>query len=269
MKKIIIFLGIIVLFSGFASAALTDGLVSYWDFDEGSGGIAYDSAGSNDGTLKGNPQWVTGKVGDYALDFDGSGDYVDVSHSSDLEPQLITVAAWVNPDQMGDNEEIIGKGGNNKGYILRWRSDGSFQFMIGQSNNWYGNGNHPSNTLSNGAWTHLAAVFNGTHIIGYADGSVDWTESADITRVTGNEVLYIGASSYYSGDREIDGQIDEVGIWNRALTEEEVGKLFEGGNPLIGDGNGTGVVPEFSTTGMILAVVIAIIGIGLVVKKRR
>ncbi|GAH89452.1 unnamed protein product, partial [marine sediment metagenome] len=52
------------------------GIISRWEFEEGADSIAYDSAGNNDGTLFGDPNWVAGKTGEYALDFDGEGDYV-------------------------------------------------------------------------------------------------------------------------------------------------------------------------------------------------
>jgi len=73
-------------------------LLSWWEFDEGSGTIAYDSAGGNDGTLAGDPQWVAGQIGSYALDFDGVGDYVDLdSHISNIEGlNEGTVAGWFN-----------------------------------------------------------------------------------------------------------------------------------------------------------------------------
>ena len=74
-KLICLFTFILVLsIAGNTSADL----VAHWSFDEGSGTTAYDLAGGNDGTLQGDPQWVAGHLG-YALEFDGSGDYIDIA----------------------------------------------------------------------------------------------------------------------------------------------------------------------------------------------
>ncbi|MHC4075479.1 MAG: right-handed parallel beta-helix repeat-containing protein [Planctomycetota bacterium] len=54
------------------------GLINLWMFDEGEGTTAYDSVGNNNGTLVGDPCWVSGKIGPHALEFDGAGDYVDL-----------------------------------------------------------------------------------------------------------------------------------------------------------------------------------------------
>ena len=93
------FVIIAILLSGFCAGAfggINDGLVGYWEFEEGSGGTAYDSAGSNDGALVGVPDWVTGRVGDYALDFDGVGDYIELPDT--IKTHLgwnYTISAWV------------------------------------------------------------------------------------------------------------------------------------------------------------------------------
>ncbi|MHC4642515.1 MAG: hypothetical protein ACYS32_12795, partial [Planctomycetota bacterium] len=54
------------------------GLVAHWKLDDGIGMTATDSAGTNNGTLNGDPTWITGRIGG-ALDFDGSGDYISVA----------------------------------------------------------------------------------------------------------------------------------------------------------------------------------------------
>ena len=100
MKKPTI-LSLILAFS-LATFCLADpdpNLVGWWRFDEGSGSDANDSSGNdNNGTLNGNPQWVAGKIEPYALDFDGSGDYVDVPGSGSLDfSRSFTISAWLAP----------------------------------------------------------------------------------------------------------------------------------------------------------------------------
>lgn len=75
-------------------------------FDEGSGSIAYDSAGSSDGALIGNPVWGTGQV-DGALEFDGD-DYVDCGNAFDIKvPLPVTISSWINISQINEKNVII------------------------------------------------------------------------------------------------------------------------------------------------------------------
>jgi len=94
---------IMVLLMGAGStwADFTDGLVAYWRLDEGSGDTAYDSAGSNNGTLMNGPVWTTGKING-ALEFDGEDDYVDIADSDVFTlNEAYTLSAWIRhcPDR--------------------------------------------------------------------------------------------------------------------------------------------------------------------------
>lgn len=87
--------------------------ISHWKFDEGSGTIAYDSVGNNDGTLIGDPCRVAGKIGSYALDFDGSGDYVSVGNTVTHNLAKGTFTAWVYP---ADLSSVCGS--HNFAYVI-------------------------------------------------------------------------------------------------------------------------------------------------------
>ena len=95
-------------------------LIAHWRFDEGSGTIAADTSGnSNDGTLMGNPQWVTGKIGG-ALEFDGDGDYVDCGNDAIFDiTEEITLAIWVNA-----NDILNGSGQPSEMYLRGAAEDG-------------------------------------------------------------------------------------------------------------------------------------------------
>ncbi|MBD3249196.1 hypothetical protein GF336_04065 [Candidatus Woesearchaeota archaeon] len=262
MKKIIIIFAMIVLMSSFASAALTDGLVSYWDFDEGAGSTAYDSQDGNDGTLNGNPQWVTGKVGPYALDFDGSGDYVGVPDSSDWDfgSGSFTIAFWANLDAISSNYVL-----EHYGSSLRWAF-----IYDGDSWNYYDSVNGKvieySTVPSTGTWYHITYTKEENDYTLYIDGSsVQSNTASDVPDVDGP--LYIGR---YGGNLNYnyDGTLDEIGIWNRALSEGEIVTLAGGTNPL-NNGDEEPAVPEFSTVGIILVLLIAGVGIAFVVKKKQ
>ena len=77
--------------------ALIDNLVSFWSFEETSGGTAVDSHGSNNGTYNGNlPDAVAGKPGN-GQDFDGTGDYVQISDSASIDIPNLSIQAWIKP----------------------------------------------------------------------------------------------------------------------------------------------------------------------------
>ena len=84
------------------------GAVSHWKFDEDSGTTAYDSIGTNDGTLKNGPVWTMGKVAG-ALSFDGSNDYVEVPHTAELDiTDDLSVEFWFNTDTI-DRDGLVSK----------------------------------------------------------------------------------------------------------------------------------------------------------------
>ena len=71
------------------------GLAAYWDFEEGQGLIAGDSAGTHDGTLIGPPAWTAGAAGNFALFFNGETDYVSVPHADIFNADQFTLSFWL------------------------------------------------------------------------------------------------------------------------------------------------------------------------------
>jgi beta-lactamase regulating signal transducer with metallopeptidase domain len=97
------------------------GLVGHWSFDEGSGSIAYDSAGTNHGTLVNGPVWTTGPIGG-ALEFDGGDDYIEVPYDDSLAiTDEITIGTWVNiANAVGAGQHYVvdSRDGTGGGYGL-------------------------------------------------------------------------------------------------------------------------------------------------------
>ena len=101
-------LGLLAL-CGPAWAIEDSNLVSCWKFDEGEGSIAYDSAGSNHGTLMNGATWTTGQI-DGALSFDGVDDYVHINDAPDLDGMdAITLTAWIKTGATGQITSVINK----------------------------------------------------------------------------------------------------------------------------------------------------------------
>ena len=203
----------------------TADLVALWHFDENSGTIAYDSTdNNNDGTISG-ASWVDGKLGK-ALSFDGN-DYVMVLDSDSLEPDRITVEAWVKSSGTpGTYKYIVSKylptkPGSYSSYGLYTASSGGLRFYIGLSSIGVlspdaGQG------IWDGNWHHVAGTYDGSAVKLYIDGNPvagAGSTTSDINyEGTGN--LFIG--SYTTASYCFSGTIDEVRIWDGALTENEI-----------------------------------------------
>ena len=195
-------------------------LVGYWNLNENSGTIAYDkSTYGNNGTLKNGPQWTTGKFGS-ALNFDGIDDYVDCGTNASLgATNAITVEAWVKTSKAGWNTVATRLIGSTNGYWFGTGSSGKLYMFI------YNNGTlRPCSTgyyITDGAWHHVVGVYDGTKMTCYVDGKAvytkDWGSFMAIGATAGSS-LYISST----GSDQFNGLIDEVRIWKRALSPEEV-----------------------------------------------
>jgi outer membrane protein assembly factor BamB len=231
-----VFIAEAFLFSG-QTVFAEPNLVSHWKFDEGTGTTAYNSAGSNNGTIAGNPVWVTGRVGAYALDFDGTGDYVNVGNNSSLDVNAFTISAWVYRAQSGKNgQTIVDKSrltSSNGGYTLALNASDKVLVYLADgpapSPMFITSNSFPANT-----WVHVAATFNGGTV-----SSGDVKVYFNAVEQTGTETNY--GTSLKSSTRDVyigtydastgttgkwNGVIDDVRIYNRALSAMEVEQIY-------------------------------------------
>nr|NIP35727.1 LamG domain-containing protein [Thermoplasmata archaeon]NIS12821.1 LamG domain-containing protein [Thermoplasmata archaeon]NIS20725.1 LamG domain-containing protein [Thermoplasmata archaeon]NIT78129.1 LamG domain-containing protein [Thermoplasmata archaeon]NIU49797.1 LamG domain-containing protein [Thermoplasmata archaeon] len=202
-----------------------------WHLNTGSGTTAYDgSVNGNNGTLKNGVSWTTGKYGS-ALKFDGSNDYVDLSHdkafdmSGDLSIQL-----WVNKSTDVSYAGIVGRWDWNA-YNLMLTNDGKkmrMEFMKGGTN--YDTFDDTT-AIPNGRWVHLAATFNDTadKLRFYVDGKLSSTHSASNSYVlTSTSGLVFGSQSP-SINRYFSGSMDEIELFDTPLTDTEVNESYKNG----------------------------------------
>jgi prepilin-type N-terminal cleavage/methylation domain-containing protein len=213
------------------------GLVGYWSFDEGTGTIAYDLSGyGNNGTLNNfnftaTSGWTTGKIGK-ALIFDGSDDWVRVSSSTSLDiNKNISVFAWVNRSRIVDWERILGR------YYWSGGNTGSWELDLGQGylrcnfniNGTWVSANAPAGTNNaTGTWYFVGCVYDGSRLYNYVNGELKATfmASGDIPNTT--YPLAIGATSNGTAIQNvIQGIIDEIRIYNRALSNSEIKVLYQ------------------------------------------
>ena len=185
-------------------------LVGYWKFDEGSGNKAYDSSDyGNDGTIDGIPNWVASRLGT-ALYFDGDRSFVEIPHSESLSVnEQITIAAWTN----------MTIGSNRSGFIVTKGLSYLLQELNGWQIIWSAGGGCYVDSPPAGEWHHIAATYDGTISKCYVDGVL--RDEGELTRtIQENELpVYIGGEP---GGSHFDGLIDEVKIYDHALSEGEI-----------------------------------------------
>jgi hypothetical protein len=206
-------------------------LMGYWSFNEGSGTVAADESGhGNDGQLMNGPTWVPGRIAG-ALRFDGVDDYVLVPHNDSLLPtgNEVTVSVWINAERhTGPNnatwQGILSKGDDPRLYSLYTEASGVLHFSTGPSGAFVG-------TLSTGQvplheWVHVVAMVSGGQHVYYINGQPAGTSGSGATLPAGStSPLNIGRTPGET-DREFLGMIDDVRLYDRALTADEIKKLI-------------------------------------------
>jgi hypothetical protein len=217
-----------------ASSAITKGdvwafqtvvepnLVNWWKFDEASGPTAYDSAGTNNGTITGATHTTEGKINS-ALIFNGSSNYVNCG-SGPSNHDNITVSVWMKTSTQG---ALVSNRGSSGGYGTWYtlfsnvieigdNTQGGYKYLYFDTND--------TNTLDN-AWHHIVYTKNGTDHKIYVDGSLNqqFTSNSDISW---SQPTYIGRRWNSSGGW-FNGKIDDVRIYDRALSATEVSQLYQ------------------------------------------
>jgi len=194
-------------------------------FDEGSGNPQDETSYGNHGTLQGDPQRVSGRSGS-ALELDGAGDYVGVALIDMGVNTVHTSSAWFKCTDTGSAGSLAQLQHPIFGY-----NSGSIYYQLGVDNNLMtlqhhdGSWKHEQGTTSvcDGNWHHLAWVSFGTTAKMYIDGSLEKdTFESDNQASIGYRIEEIGAGYL---NRYADGTIDEVAIYSRALTEQEIIEL--------------------------------------------
>lgn len=232
MKKTILTLTSLVLITLTASAQLSNGLIAHYMLD----GNGADSSGNgHHGTVMGATSTANLKnQSNKAMQFSSTSDYIDVPNSAALHPTSgITVAAWVyinafNPTSPNASD-IIKKGYDDNAtgcYLLRY-SGGSKKayFRIRFSD---GTTSAPlsTSTLSTGQWYHLLGSYDGSTMKMYVNGTLEASEAVSKTMTSNTDQLRIGRNIDVSWPYPVNGKIDDVRIYNRALKESEIDQLY-------------------------------------------
>ena len=210
-------------------------LVGLWHFDEGSGvtTVADSSGNGNDGNVYEATTGVSGEFGN-ALSFDGLDEYVSVPDSTSLDLLgEITVEAWIKVAVHKNYNAIVIKGEDGaENYELLLTSSGLLYSTIKFTD---GTRYYPSvpNAITDTEWHHVAMTYKPGEWRIYVDG-VKEAERMDISKtpLINDVPLFIGAEQYNGSlmsGRFFNGTIDEVRIWDGALTAEQIEDSFNHG----------------------------------------
>jgi len=179
-----------------------------------------DIKGNNDGTTSGTI--TTGAVGkiNEAFDFDGVDDYVEVPDDSSLRPSEITCSLWVKGNFRGDWNGLLYKldSAEDNGYGIMEEGDVD-EFRLGvRSGGVETVVRHIPITSSE--WHHIAMTYDGTTLTVYKDGASVGTNTGDLTHTTDRLLIGTRDGNYF------DGIIDEICVYNRALSGFEIRRLY-------------------------------------------
>ncbi|MBL9179594.1 MAG: LamG domain-containing protein [Verrucomicrobiaceae bacterium] len=202
-----------------ASSTVT-GLVGYWSFDEGRGDVAANVMGANGdlfssrgigSAVMGSAAWAEGKSGKAAR-FESNGPGMAVGYMEALDcDRAVSVAAWVKLEGTQGDGLIWNY---ERAYRLALvKGSNRVQFMMDLDGKWAGNALLSKTSLEQGRWHHVAGVYDGKERRIYLDGKLDASELVTGTISRGGRIA-IG--------KGFTGLVDELKVWNRAVSESEV-----------------------------------------------
>jgi len=201
-----------------------NGLIGYWKLDEGSGTTAKDSSGlENTMVFKNSPTWVTGKFG-YAVELaDADSDYLLATIDEELVLTSFSLEAWfktTGTDNIG-NFLSINAGGAGSAVAM---DSGYVKGRLADSGSVLADVVSP-NTYDDGEWHHAVFTYDGSTLRLYVDGVevASTSYSHTITGVTTMAKIGVGTGA---GFGYFTGLLDEVCLWNRALSPEEVAARY-------------------------------------------
>ncbi len=216
------------------TADLNIGLMSYYKSNDNLATTnVIDSIDNNNGTLGGGDNTddlsVSGII-DTALHFNGADDVIDLNDGNDFDfvtGDDFSVSFWIKPDVWTNGLRIFSNDDGVNGYqIIEATSGGS---GTGDNIQFWGNGGNlvvSTDEIVIGEWNHIVITFDSGTAKIYINASTPFTGSTTISAST--EDLFIGVDP--SGpDNYYDGVIDEIGIWNRTLSQSEITQLYNNG----------------------------------------
>ncbi|MYB01297.1 LamG domain-containing protein [Candidatus Poribacteria bacterium] len=215
-----------MLFTPFASADFAEGLVLHHSYEEGEGTLTVDLSGNGHDGVIDNPEWVDGKFGK-ALKFGGEGSdvFVTVESSPILNVNECTFMAWINAEHWDGTRQIVGKsvhgGCSGRTQYGLFSEGGVFKLRFETES---GRADISTDLPPAGEWVHIGFTNDGSTAKIYINGEAVVDGEVPGTLNANDDPWRIGQDC----DRlnyVFAGLIDEVRLWNRALTAEDFAAL--------------------------------------------
>jgi len=205
-------------------------LIAHWPLDEAEGDIAHDSAGENHGMLSGDPAWqpAGGKIAG-AIQLDGIGDYISTDFVLDPAKGSFGVFAWIKGGAAG---QAIVSQANGSGSGETWLGTDPLgaKLMTGlvppPAGRFIPQPLVSETIITDGRWHHVGFVWDGSYRALYVDGiEVARDTAAQNALKSADGGLYIGSGKSLEVGTFFSGLIDDVRIYNEALTADEIETL--------------------------------------------
>lgn len=221
--KVITLIGAL-MFSGVTLADLNTGLVAYWNFNDCT---ATDISGNgHNGTIHGNLQCVTG-IQENAFNFNGSDSYIEVSDSPKLSmTSAFSISSWVYTTGDFGDWTIVGKDYSYQNQLIYPSKVENSVF----SSAWT-QVNTTKKVLNSNKWNYVTITFDGLYQKTYVNGNLVLKKTLNSNINDSDTSLYIG--SWGGWTEFFSGKIDDIRIYNRALSATEVQSLYYQFNPPI------------------------------------
>jgi hypothetical protein len=240
MRRTHVFLASVALLAvAICTQAQDPDLLGWWKFDDGTGTIAVDSSGNgNDGTFVQDPEWVAGKFGSGLL-FDGQGGERVALGGLDVPSGTMTITCWLkasNLDTPGNDPRMVSKangGGNNEHWWMlsssRISNEKFLRFRL-KTNDGQDTSELKAGSLEVNEWIHAVCWWDGINMRIYKNGEEVGSLPKGGSSVAVDPSIHaaIGNQSIGAENRPFDGVIDEVRIYTRALSVEEIQEVMAG-----------------------------------------
>jgi hypothetical protein len=219
-----------------SGAPVAPGIVGYWPLDNNLNDVSGNGHNGNDqnGITFDNGDVPTPLGSGYSINMTGSdrGVRIDSDMGSAFNLDTLTVSCWVKGWPNDDGEPFVSKNGEGTGWQLRknnsnpnldWTTRGAGGDFAGSSTN-----------VSDGNWHHIAGTYDGTNKVIYVDGEVDQTTGATgpIDDTNGRLCFGLRENGYDNRQAWAQVRMDDIAIWNLALTATNIANLYAGVSPL-------------------------------------
>jgi hypothetical protein len=218
---------VLVLAAGAHAGEL--GLVGWWRLDDGAGTSVADSSdgGHNGSFAAGNLAWVQGKFGG-ALKFDGTAQVEVPDHADFHLTDAVSIALWANPEAVQETDAKLFCKQKSSYYPYCLQYSAATQTIYANVNASSQLNTKPYLANFPGQWAHLCCTYDGSVLILYKDG-------VEVARATGSGKLQqntlsltLGGRLTYTTSNNFKGLIDDVRLYNRALTPQDIQRIMQG-----------------------------------------